>query len=548
MTDASTGATLGVCTNFPDACRLAASGQLQPLDAGQGRCSVCGAALMAPAATPTAARRLPRAWPLLLGLLLIGLVVAGWFASRGAGGAPSGAAALSPAAPPSAVTGRADATIRLHGSNTVGATLAPALARAFLTREGYDQIDVRDGAVAEERVISGRRAADGARLDIALAAHGTATAFQALAEGRADIGMASRPIRADERAATQALGDLAAEGSEYVIALDGVAVIVHPSNPLQRLSIEQIRQLFAGQVSDWSALGAPAGPVHLHARDDKSGTWDTFRALVLDKVPLAATATRHEDSRVLSDAVSADPQAIGFIGLPYVRSAKTLAVADGRAEPLRPSRFTVATEDYALSRRLHFYVARGAQPLARKLADFAVSEAGQQIAQASGFVGQVPDAEDSGALALAGEVPPEYRRLTDGARRLAVNLRFQPGVDRLDNKALRDVGRITRRLEQHRDGRAQHLMLLGFSDNQGDRCANLTLSVQRAQAVARDLATYGVRPMVVQGYGPAAPVASNDTPAGRERNRRVEVWLLDRPVPPVAPATCGGAAAAPQSR
>lgn len=545
MTEVSTGATLGVCTNFPDACRLAASGQLQPLDAGQGRCSVCGAALMAPAAMPTTARRLPRAWPLLLGLLLIGLVVAGWFASRGA---PSGAAAPAPAAPPPAVTGRADATIRLHGSNTVGATLAPALARAFLTREGYDQIDVRDGAVAEERVISGRRAADGARLDIALAAHGTATAFKALAEGRADIGMASRPIRADERAATQALGDLAAEGSEYVIALDGVAVIVHPSNPLQRLSIEQIRQLFAGQVSDWSALGAPAGPVHLHARDDRSGTWDTFRALVLDKVPLAATATRHEDSRALSDAVSADPQAIGFIGLPYVRSAKTLAVADGRAEPLRPSRFTVATEDYALSRRLHFYVARDAQPLARKLADFAVSEAGQQIAQASGFVGQVPDAEDSGALALAGEVPPEYRRLTDGARRLAVNLRFQPGVDRLDNKALRDVGRITRRLEQHRDGRAQHLMLLGFSDNQGDRCANLTLSVQRAQAVARDLATYGVRPMVVQGYGPAAPVASNDTPAGRERNRRVEVWLLDRPVPPVAPATCGGAAAAPQSR
>jgi phosphate transport system substrate-binding protein len=364
---------------------------------------------MAPAAGAAApARPLLRAWPLLLGLLL-GLLAAGWLAMRWAGGAATATTATTAASAPESMThpvaGKASVTIRLHGSNTVGATLAPALARAFLSREGYDQIDVRDGADAEERVVSGRRPADGDRIDIEVAAHGTATAFTALAEGRADIGMASRPIRADERTATQALGDLAAEGSEYVVALDGVAVIVHPSNPLQRLTIEQIRQLFSGQVSDWSALGAPAGPVHLHARDDRSGTWDTFRALVLDKVPLAATATRHEDSRVLSDAVSVDPQAIGFIGLPYVRSAKTLAVADGRAEPLRPSRFTVATEDYALSRRLHFYVARDAQPLARKLADFAVSEAGQQIAQTSGFVGQIPDAEEGGRWRRPGRCP-----------------------------------------------------------------------------------------------------------------------------------------------
>ena len=534
--------THGVCTNLPEACRLAASGQPQSLDTGSGRCSECGATLMAAAGAQRTAS--PLKWLLpLLGLLLVGAALWWWLHRAPANpGAPTAAAtsaavvaatASMPAKPNAASPG----TIRLHGSNTVGAALAPALAKAFLAREGYTEVERQAGANAEESALIGRRPADGAQLRIELQAHGTATAFQSLTTGAADIGMASRAIKADELGATTALGDLSAEGSEYVIALDGVAVIVHPSNPLQRLSIEQIRDLFSGKVTDWSALGGPAGAVTVYARDDKSGTWDTFRSLVLDKTPLVSGARRFEDSRALSDAVAADPQAIGFVGLPYARQAKTLAVADGNANALRPSRFTVATEDYALSRRLYFYVARNAAPMARKLADFAVSDEAQKIAQAEGYVGQIPEADDGVGAVATEALPAEYTRLTRGARRLAVNLRFKPGVDKLDNKALRDMARITRLME-NRLGQPQHLMLLGFSDGQGDPCVNLTISVQRAQSVARDLGTYGIKAAVVQGYGSAAPVATNTTASGRERNRRVEVWTSDRPVAPVTPASC----------
>ncbi|MEX8493792.1 substrate-binding domain-containing protein [Sphaerotilus sp.] len=532
--------THGVCTNLPESCRLAASRQPQALDTGGGRCSECGATLMAPAGAVRSAA--PVRWLLpLLALLLVGSALWWWLHRTPASPvAPAAAvtavvAVASASGPP--VTGEAgSSTIRLHGSNTVGAALAPALVKAFLAREGYTSVERQPGANAEESVLIGRRA-DGASLRVELQAHGTATAFQSLAAGAADIGMASRAVKADELAATSVLGDLSAEGSEYVIALDGVALIVHPSNPLQRLSIAQIRDLFSGRVTDWAAVGGPAGPVTVYARDDKSGTWDTFRALVLDKQPLVASAHRHEDSRELSDAVAADPQAIGFVGLPYARQAKTLAVADGSANALRPSRFTVATEDYALSRRLYFYVARNAPPLVRKLADFAVSDEAQKIAQAEGYIGQIPEADEGVGAAAAEALPTEYTRLTHGARRLAVNLRFKPGVDKLDNKALRDMARISRLLES-RLGPSQHLMLLGFSDGQGDPCANLTISVQRAQSVARDLGTYGLKAAAVQGYGSAAPVASNDTSSGRERNRRVEVWMSDRAIEPVAPARC----------
>jgi phosphate transport system substrate-binding protein len=534
--------THGVCTNLPESCRLAASGQPQALDASGGRCSECGATLMAPAGALRSAS--PLKWLLpLLALLLVGAALWWWLHRAPATSAVPAVAATAaavvaavPGSAPPTTGGDGGSTIRLHGSNTVGAALAPALVKAFLAREGYTSVERQPGANAEESVLTGRHP-DGASLRVELQAHGTATAFQSLAAGTADIGMASRAIKADELKATSQLGDLAAEGSEYVIALDGVAVIVHPSNPLQRLSIAQIRDLFSGRVTDWAAVGGPAGPVTVYARDDKSGTWDTFRSLVLDKLALLPSAHRYEDSRELSDAVAADPQAIGFVGLPYARQAKSLAVADGTANALRPSRFTVATEDYALSRRLYFYVSRNAPPLVRKLADFAVSDEAQKIAQAEGYIGQIPEADDGVGAVAAEALPAEYTRLTRGARRLAVNLRFKPGVDKLDNKALRDMARITRLLER-RLGSSQHLLLLGFSDGQGDPCANLMISVQRAQSVARDLGTYGIKASAVQGYGSAAPVATNDTPSGRERNRRVEVWMSERTVEPVASARC----------
>lgn len=246
----------------------------------------------------------------------------GWLLQRGA----SSRAAPAEPSPPLAAAGASAPLLRLHGSNTVGAALAPALVKAFLTREGYTEQSATPTAPEELR-IEARRPSDGARLAVALASHGTSTAFSSLAAGQAELGMASRPIQAQEREATKALGDLSAEGSEYIVALDGVAVIVHPSNPLKQLTLAQLRDLFTGRTGDWSALGAPAGAVRLHARDEKFGTWDTFRALVLDKQALAAGTTRHEDSRALAAAVAADPMAIGFVGLPYAEAAKTLAPA-----------------------------------------------------------------------------------------------------------------------------------------------------------------------------------------------------------------------------
>ena len=314
-------------------------------------------------------------------------------------------------------------------------------------------------------------------------------------------------------------------------------MLVHPGNTVPRLSLAQLRGIFSGQITDWSAVGGTAGPIKVLARDEKSGTWDTFKALVMGKDALVASARRVEDSGELSDAVALDPQAIGFAGLPYVRNARAVAVSDGDAAPLRPSRFTVSTEDYPLSRRLFLYVSPQASELARRFANFAVSDEAQRVADAQGFIGQVPDTGESTAASPAADLPASYRQLTGQARRLSVNLRFTAGADQLDNKARRDLDRIVKLLEG-RSRQNERVLLLGFSDKSGPDCGNTRLSQQRADSVARELATYGVRPAVAHGYGPVAPVAANDTPAGRERNRRVEVWLTSANVAALPPASC----------
>jgi phosphate transport system substrate-binding protein len=226
--------------------------------------------------------------------------------------------------PPSGVSPSSpDVILRLHGSNTIGAQLAPALAEAFLKAQGAQDVSTKSIG-ADEFAVAG--SLSGTMQTIEIQAHGSATAFQDLAAGSCDIGMASRKIQASEAANLSSLGDMTSPASEHVLGLDGLAVIVDRSNPLSSLSKRDIARIFSGEVRDWKEVGGSGGGINLFARDAKSGTFDTFKSLVLGSKPLAQGVERIEDSRELSNKVSQNSNAIGFVGLPYVLDAKALAV------------------------------------------------------------------------------------------------------------------------------------------------------------------------------------------------------------------------------
>ncbi|MEG1038602.1 MAG: phosphate ABC transporter substrate-binding/OmpA family protein [Pseudomonas sp.] len=413
--------------------------------------------------------------------------------------------------------------LRIQGSNTIGAALAPALVKGMLEAQGASAVSIITTDTANEVQV---RAIDaqGQPVRVDIAAHGSSTGFAALKNGQADLAAASRPIKASELSDLHALGDMNSAAAEQVIGLDGVAVIVHPDNPLPQLSTQQLAQIFAGHITRWEALGLGSGPIHLYARDDRSGTFETFKALVLDASDqtLAASARRFESGEQLAQQVLTDRQAIGFSSLASVHGAKVLAIADGASRPMLPSPTLVASEDYPLARRLYFYLSpTQATPWARALVEFAQSPKGQAIVTSSGFVGQQVHAVK---VPASDDMPVSYRALVRDAQRLSVNFRFQEGQASLDSKALRDVQRVVDFLRQH-NKLEQGAVLVGFGDAKQDTERAALLSRLRAMAVRRELARQGVTLREIIGLGDELPVAANTAEEGRIRNRRVEVWV-----------------------
>lgn len=411
--------------------------------------------------------------------------------------------------------------IRLQGSNTIGAELAPALVTQWFSSLGFS--DIGSEVVGEQhmRILATNK---GKRVAVDIRSHGSSTAFTGLAAGEADIGMSSRSIKASEEQQLVSSGRLDPENSEYVIGLDGIAVIVHPANPLKQLDKAVLRKIFSGEVSNWADVGGKGGAIHLYARDDKSGTFDTFKHLVLGKgAPLAASAKRFESNAELSDKVASDSSAIGFVSANDIRDARALAISDGVELAIMPQPFSIATEDYALARRLFFYVpATKGKSWANDFAKFAISSAGQKVVEQIGFISQEVIAGEG----LPSEaLPEEYRQAVVGAKRLSVSFRFTKGSAALDNKARQDVERLVDFLRQPANANKK-VLLFGFANgNAMIPMHALGLSEERALSVAQVLIHKGFGPSTVQGLGPAVLLAANNSEMAGEKNTRVEVWL-----------------------
>jgi phosphate transport system substrate-binding protein len=405
------------------------------------------------------------------------------------------------------------AALRLSGSNTIGADLAPALVEQFL--RGRSAANVSRSSDGKRVTIQATLASETAPTAVSIDAAGTSTAFTALAAGRCDIAMASRPITAAERASLPG-------AKESVIGLDGIAVVVHPSTPVESLDTDQLTRIFRGDARSWSDVGAGGGPITVFARDANSGTWDTFRGLVLPTSALRSDAQRFDSNDQLVAAVARTPGAIGFTSLSAARGAKVLAVGEPGVTPIVPSTFTVATETYPLTRRLYLYTTKP-NLLGDAFVNFAMSPDGQAVVARFGFVDLRPHAQEAPPAQSqeCSGCTPEYKRATQGAQRMSIDFRFETGSTNLDSRGVHDVERVA---TWARSARVRKVSLLGFADSQGTPAVNMGISLDRARAVQKLLHDRGVD-ADAEGFGDSMPVASNSTPQGRDRNRRVEVWI-----------------------
>jgi len=437
-------------------------------------------------------------------------------------------------------------SLAIVGSNAIGAELMPALILGYADSMSAE-IVYEAGATENERVLRLIHETGKEMAKIDLATYGSSASFEYLAGNLATIGMSSRMIAQDEAQMLLQAGipDPRETEREHVLALDAVAIVVHPDNPLTSISMADLRAVFGGRITSWAALGGPDEPINLYAGDEDSRALDIFTQKAFDSAgqSLPGITKRFKSNSELLDSVLVDRNAIGFTGLSYVRDAKVLSIRQECGIVSDASPFSVKAEEYPLALRLYIYEHPGEMAKhARGLLDYTSSESAQAVISAAHLVNRIPEyrpltdmgpqlvqsltGEDEFSLdlfrALVGE-------LGEG-RRLSTTFRFTPGSVQLDLLSDQSAAALARQLA---DGTfaGQEIVLVGFSDADGGFERNLALSKGRAQTVYETMinavgaAALNDLTLLVQGYGELLPVACNTTANGREINRRVEIWV-----------------------
>jgi phosphate transport system substrate-binding protein len=455
----------------------------------------------------------------------------------------------------------------LAGSNTMGgvdAASGKGLARDLIigfVRDKYRLANLSPDA-DEEIGIPGEDETDrrmtfvlpeGKTVRVLIRPHGSETAVPALMasdpDGSADIGMSSHPqpkLRG-------------AEFVESVIAVDAVAVIVHRQNPIQQLTLEQLRNIFgpapdpeadpSPPIRDWGKLpNAISGPIHTYGRDKKSGTTECFRERTgidkllaslgrdpKDRIPYSGPARGgpgydgYEDTQKVIDSVRNDPQAIGYIGRAASNPPNVNVVRIRPADlysAFSPTLTSIATMEYGMTRELYFYRRADARPLAAEFVKFCLSDRGQQVVNEAGFVGFRTDELVDQKFSLGDHAPRALQRKVAGYDRIRASFRFKSDSTALDTISDQNMTLLLALLKK---AESRRLVIVGSADSVGNPSYNLALSKDRARRFKQELEQRGVRNAIeTEGYGKEYLLYDDHgdrTSLEAQRNRRVEIYI-----------------------
>lgn len=396
-----------------------------------------------------------------------------------------------------AVAQTGERVVQVKGSDTIGGSLGPALA------EGFE--------------------ADNPQVDVRWDSLGSGTAFVGLFDRSADLGASSRSIRPGE---LEEAGRLGIRLQELVLGYDGIAVLVHPSNPVAELTMSELTGIFTGRIDRWSELGGPDQPIRRVSRPSYSGTHGFFRDHVLGEEAFADDTDFVEHSEEIAQLVASDRDAVSYLGMGWVGpGVKPVAIVPEPGAPaVLPSLDTVRRGTYPIYRPLLLYTRGMPEGDTRELVAFILGPTGRQLVKREGFI--PPDtASLPGWLARPSQLSPSQRAVRPGdATADLLRVVFRLGGSTLDTDARRTLDRLARRLS----GSGERLLVTGHADSEGDAEVNRRVSLRRARAVADYLAARGIERsrVTVEGHGEDRPVATNDTAVGRSLNRRVDVVVL----------------------
>lgn len=248
----------------------------------------------------------------------------------------------------------AETTLVLDGSTTVG-PLAKAFAEYFMQQNPGVKISVSES--------------------------GSGNGAKSLLNGTCDIATMSRAMKPEEIAAAAEKG---VNAVAHVVAVDALPVLVHPSNPVKNLSLQQVKDIFLGKITNWKELGGPNVKIVKVSRDTNSGTYECFEEMVMNKEKLANDVEYVGSNGAVRQRVMNTPAAIGYAGLAFVdKKVKALNI-----NGVEPSAVTARNKTYPISRPLYMYT--NGQPkegsVLERFINLYKTEKGREIVEAIGFV------------------------------------------------------------------------------------------------------------------------------------------------------------------
>lgn len=417
------------------------------------------------------------------------------------------------------------ARARFAGSSVLGQKLMPVLIEGFARDEGlllrlkaesdlkftFVLTDEDTGLPVGEFIFDLSDSQEGAHL---------------LAEAEADFALSRFALDAQDLPAPR------------VLALDAMTLSVSRENPVRAVPLAELTRIAMNEVTNWNELGGPDLDFFAIGKEE-------------DAISLNQMLNAHDrvaEGRAITDQVADDSLALGFTRLSEPGSAVPLRLSGACGADFVPTAENLKTRDYPLTSPQYLYQSSHRKPrLIRQFLRYLATDAAARDVDFAGFVSPgldvVPMADQGDRIANAVLQAGTDTGLEDlqamlqqlsGAARMTMTFRFQAGSSRLDAQSVAELEVLIQHLESGMfDGK--ELIFAGFSDGEGGADANRRIAMRRASGV-RDalrrgsdmLEDAGVT-LTVAGFGESMPLACDDTEAGRQMNRRVELWLRDRP-------------------
>lgn len=272
-----------------------------------------------------------------------------------------------------AACGKKDASLKIAGSDTM-VQLGQTLAKTYMEANPDKKISVQGG--------------------------GSGTGIAALLNGSTDIASASREMKPKEWDQAKAKG---LNVKEFVIALDALAVVVHPSNKVSKLTIAQLSDIYSGKITNWKEVGGDDKEILVISRENNSGTHVYFKEHVLRqgkeakkddanpdplaKLEFGSKVTYGVSSQAIGDQVKSNPAAIGYFGMGWItKDVKPLEVGKDAKAYFAPTAANTSSKKYPIARGLQMYLNTASGEKGQKFIDFVMSPAGQKVIKDQDFV------------------------------------------------------------------------------------------------------------------------------------------------------------------